>query len=81
MAEDDVEEDVKIQKGSLGYIKDIDGALSALFPPNISALGFQASPKRSQVDLGRETHRATRAVCNHSLSLGNVSSSPVGVDR
>lgn len=65
MAEIDVEEDVKVQKRSSGFIEDIDGALSALFPPSISALGSQASPKRSHRNLERETSRATRAVCNN----------------
>ena len=64
MAEVDVEKDVKVQKGSSGYIKDIDAALSALFPSDISALGPHASLKRPQT-LEREITGATRAVCNN----------------
>ena len=67
MAETDVEEDVRVQKGSSGFIKDVEGALFALFPHHISALASQASPKRSQLDLQRETYRATRAVRSEFL--------------
>ena len=69
MAEVDVEEDVKVQKGSSGYIKDIDATLIALFQSSISAFGSQASPRRSHQNLGRETSRATRAVGNNLLNV------------
>lgn len=81
MAEADVEEDVKVQKGSSAFIKDIDSALLTIFPPSISASGSKPKPKRSHHQFERETHRATRTVCNHPLDLMKFNSSPICQDR
>lgn len=66
MAENYLEDDVKVQKGSSGFIKDIDGALYTLFPLNKSVSGREANLKQSQHENGRATSKATRAVCNQA---------------